>query len=81
MTAPGSTPALWGRSRTPLEGPSEEVVLLGRARERSDRIARSERMVVHSSPRRPRARGARRTPLWRRDHRCRPADPKQVHAG
>jgi glycosyltransferase involved in cell wall biosynthesis len=68
-----------GTPRTPLEGPPEDVVLLNRAREHSDRIARAERMVVHTSLRRLRAWGARRTLLWCWDRRYRPADPKQVH--
>jgi glycosyltransferase involved in cell wall biosynthesis len=68
-----------GAPRTPLEGPPEDVVLLNRAREHSDRIARAERMVVHTSLRRLRAWGARRTLLWCWDRRYRPADPKQVH--
>ncbi|MEU6666090.1 glycosyltransferase family 2 protein [Streptomyces sp. NPDC046727] len=68
-----------GTPRTPLEGPPEDVVLLNRAREHSDRIARAERMVVHTSLRRLRAWGARRTLLWCWDRRYRPADPRQVH--
>ncbi|MER7191464.1 glycosyltransferase [Streptomyces flaveolus] len=68
-----------GTPRTPLEGPPEDVVLLNRAREHSERIARAERMVVHTSLRRLRAWGARRTLLWCWDRRYRPADPKQVH--
>ncbi|MFF6999009.1 glycosyltransferase [Streptomyces sp. NPDC008313] len=68
-----------GTPRTPLEGPPEDVALLNRAREHSDRIARAERMVVHTSLRRLRAWGARRTLLWCWDRRYRPADPKQVH--
>ncbi|WP_432135250.1 MULTISPECIES: glycosyltransferase family 2 protein [unclassified Streptomyces] len=68
-----------GTPRTPLEGPPEDVVLLNRAREHSDRIARAERMVVHASLRRLRAWGARRTLLWSWDRRYRPSDPKQVH--
>ncbi|MFE3148994.1 glycosyltransferase [Streptomyces sp. NPDC059218] len=68
-----------GTPRTPLEGPPEDVVLLNRAREHSGRIARSEQMVVHTSLRRLRAWGARRTLLWCWDRRYRPADPKQVH--
>ncbi|MFF4576165.1 glycosyltransferase [Streptomyces sp. NPDC001410] len=72
-------PRCGGTPRTPLEGPPEDVVLLNRAREHSDRIARAERMVVHTSLRRLRAWGARRTLLWCWDRRYRPADPKQVH--
>ncbi|GGV10039.1 glycosyl transferase [Streptomyces filipinensis] len=68
-----------GAPRTPLEGPPEDVVLLNRARLSSDRIVRAERMVVHTSLRRLRAWGARRTLLWCWDRRYRPADPREVH--
>ncbi|MEV7794796.1 glycosyltransferase family 2 protein [Streptomyces sp. NPDC087512] len=68
-----------GAPRVPPEGPPEDVVLLNRAREHSDRITRAERMVVHAGLRRLRAWGARRTLLWCWDRRYRPADPKQVH--
>ncbi|MGW1191463.1 glycosyltransferase family 2 protein [Streptomyces sp. NPDC002559] len=68
-----------GTPRIPLEGPPEDVVLLNRAREHSGRIVRAERMVVHTSLRRLRAWGARRTLLWCWDRRFLPADPKQVH--
>ncbi|GHE08662.1 glycosyltransferase family 2 protein [Streptomyces alanosinicus] len=68
-----------GTPRVPLQGPPEDVVFLNRAREHSDRIARAEQMVVHSSLRRLRAWGARRTLLWCWDRRYRPADAAQVH--
>ncbi|UNO38389.1 glycosyltransferase [Streptomyces sp. MST-110588] len=68
-----------GAPRIPLEGPPEDVVLLNRAREHSDRVARAEGMVVHHSLRRLRAWGARRTLLWCWDRRYRPADPRKVH--
>ncbi|MFE6667281.1 glycosyltransferase family 2 protein [Streptomyces sp. NPDC057697] len=68
-----------GTPRTPLEGPAEDVVLLNRAREHSERITRAEHMVVRTSLRRLRAWGARRTLLWCWDRRYCPADPKQVH--
>ncbi|MFF7357130.1 MULTISPECIES: glycosyltransferase family 2 protein [Streptomyces] len=68
-----------GAPRTPLEGPPEDVVLLNRARLSSERIVRAERMVVHTSLRRLRAWGARRTLLWCWDRRYRPADPREVH--
>ncbi|MGD9485408.1 glycosyltransferase [Streptomyces sp. TRM70308] len=68
-----------GTPRTPLEGPPEDVVLLNRAREHSERVARAEGMVVHTSLRRLRAWGARRTLLWCWDRRYRPADPREVH--
>ncbi|KUN02835.1 glycosyl transferase [Streptomyces yokosukanensis] len=68
-----------GTPRVPLEGPAEDVVLLNRAREHSDRIGRAERMVVHTSLRRLRAWGARRTLLWCWDRRYRPADAREVH--
>ncbi|MEU9992952.1 glycosyltransferase family 2 protein [Streptomyces sp. NPDC048045] len=68
-----------GTPRIPLEGPPEDVALLNRAREHSDRIARAERMVVHTSLRRLRAWGARRTLLWCWDRRYRPADVTEVH--
>ncbi|MET9377473.1 glycosyltransferase family 2 protein [Streptomyces sp. NPDC002992] len=70
----------WGGApRVPLEGPPEDVVLLNRAREHSDRIRRAERMVVRASLRRLRAWGARRTLLWCWDRRYLPADPREVH--
>ncbi|MFI9251831.1 glycosyltransferase [Streptomyces sp. NPDC053069] len=68
-----------GTPRVPLQGPPEDVVLLNRARAYSDRIARAERMVVHSSLRRLRAWGARRTLLWSWDRRYCPADTREVH--
>ncbi|CAL9354132.1 glycosyltransferase family 2 protein [Streptomyces sp. enrichment culture] len=68
-----------GTPRVPLEGPPEDVVLLNRAREHSDRIARAERMVVYASLRRLRAWGARRTLLWCWDRRYRPADSEKAH--
>ncbi|MGW3205663.1 glycosyltransferase [Streptomyces sp. NPDC001135] len=68
-----------GTPRVPLQGPPEDVVFLNRARTHSDRIARAERMVVHTSLRRLRAWGARRTLLWSWDRRYCPADTKEVH--
>ncbi|MFI5938795.1 glycosyltransferase [Streptomyces uncialis] len=68
-----------GAPRTPLAGPPEDVVLLNRAREHSDRIARAEGMVVRASLRRLRAWGPRRTLLWCWDRRYRPADERKVH--
>ncbi|MEU8621567.1 glycosyltransferase [Streptomyces sp. NPDC048623] len=68
-----------GTPRTPLEGPPEDVALLNRARTYSARIARAERMVVHTSLRRLRAWGACRTLLWCWDRRYRPTNPEQVH--
>lgn len=68
-----------GTPRVPLQGPPEDVVFLNRAREHSDRIVRAERMVVHSSLRRLRAWGARRTLLWCWDRRYCPADAREVH--
>jgi glycosyltransferase involved in cell wall biosynthesis len=68
-----------GAPRIPLEGPPEDVVMLNRAREHSDRITRAERMVVYASLRRLRAWGARRTLLWCWDRRYRPADTSEVH--
>ncbi|KAA6224039.1 glycosyltransferase [Streptomyces albofaciens JCM 4342] len=69
-----------GTPRIPLEGPAEDVVLLNRARERSARIVRAERMVVQASLRRLRAWGARRTLLWCWDRRYCPANLTEVHA-
>ncbi|MFI9808611.1 glycosyltransferase family A protein [Streptomyces sp. NPDC052301] len=66
-----------GTPSEPLEGPPEDVAF--RAREHSGRIARAERMVVHTSLRRLRARGARRTLPWCWDRRYRPADLNEVH--
>ncbi|MER6030001.1 glycosyltransferase [Streptomyces sp. NPDC001851] len=68
-----------GTPRVPLQGPPEDVVFLNRARAYSGRIARAERMVVHSSLRRLRAWGARRTLLWSWDRRYCPADTREVH--
>jgi hypothetical protein len=65
-----------GAPRVPVEGPPEDVVLLDRAREHSDR---AERMVVHTSLRRLRARGALRTLLWCWDRRYCPTDAREVH--
>ncbi|NBM19453.1 glycosyltransferase [Streptomyces sp. GC420] len=68
-----------GTPRVPLHGPSEDVELLNRAREHSDRIVRAERLVVFNSLRRLRAWGARRTLLWYWDRRYTPADLTEVH--
>lgn len=68
-----------GAPRIPLAGPPEDVVLLNRAREHSERIVRAERMVVHASLRRLRAWGARRTLLWCWDRRYLPTDERQAH--
>jgi glycosyltransferase involved in cell wall biosynthesis len=68
-----------GTPRVPLADGPEDVELLNRAREHSDRIARCERMVVQASVRRLRAWGARRTLLWSWDRRYRPADEREVH--
>ncbi|GAA3375442.1 hypothetical protein [Streptomyces racemochromogenes] len=71
----GGTPAAredtcGGAPRERLEGGSEDVTPLDRA---------PEHLVVQSSLRRLRSRGARRTPLWFGDRRYRPADTKEVH--
>src|SRR5262249_56610146 len=53
-----------GTVRVPLRERSEDVALLNRAREHSDRVVRVESMVVQNSLRRLRAWGAWRTLLW-----------------
>ncbi|MCX4820027.1 glycosyltransferase family 2 protein [Streptomyces sp. NBC_01142] len=68
-----------GALRVPLHEQSEDVALLNRAREHSDRIVRAEHLVVHNSLRRLRSWGARRTLLWYWDRRYRPADLTEVH--
>jgi glycosyltransferase involved in cell wall biosynthesis len=68
-----------GTVRVPLRERSEDVALLNRAREHSDRVVRVESMVVQNSLRRLRAWGARRTLLWYWDRRFRPADEARVH--
>jgi glycosyltransferase involved in cell wall biosynthesis len=68
-----------GTLRVPLRERSEDVALLNRAREQSDRVVRSEAMVVENSLRRLRAWGARRTLLWYWDRRYLPADDATVH--
>lgn len=68
-----------GTARVALRTQAEDVVLLNRAREHSDRVVRVESMVVENSLRRLRAWGARRTLLWYWDRRFRPADESEVH--
>jgi glycosyltransferase involved in cell wall biosynthesis len=67
-----------GTPREALGDGAEDVTLLNRARRHSDRIVRTEHLVVESSLRRLRAWGARRTLLWHWDRRYRPA-PAAVH--
>ncbi|GHF54859.1 hypothetical protein GCM10010218_40230 [Streptomyces mashuensis] len=55
---------------TALYGPPEDVALLNRAREHSERTARAEHMVVRT--------GLRRLP-WCWDRRRRPTDEREVH--
>ncbi len=68
-----------GAVRVPLRERSEDVALLNRAREHSDRVVRVEDMVVENSLRRLRAWGPRRTLLWYWDRRYRPADDAEAH--
>jgi hypothetical protein len=68
-----------GTVRAPLGAGSEDLQLLNRAREHSDRVVRAERMVVQNSMRRLRAWGPRRTLLWYWDRRYRPADEATEH--
>jgi glycosyltransferase involved in cell wall biosynthesis len=68
-----------GAARTPFSAEPDDVVLLNRARQHSDRIVRAEHMVVEHSLRRLRAWGARRSLLWVWDRRYRPADEAAVH--
>jgi glycosyltransferase involved in cell wall biosynthesis len=69
----GGTPRIGLRER------DEDVELLNRARQHSDRIVRAEHLVVYNSLRRLRAWGARRTLLWYWDRRYRPATEGEVH--
>jgi glycosyltransferase involved in cell wall biosynthesis len=62
-----------GTPREELAAGTEDVTLLNRARQHSDRIVRAEHLVVRSSLRRLRAWGPRRTLLWHCDRRYRPA--------
>ncbi|WP_236244944.1 glycosyltransferase family 2 protein [Streptomyces sp. CC210A] len=68
-----------GAPRSPLRESSDDVELLNRAREHSDRVVRAEHLVVRNSLRRVRAWGARRTLLWYWDRRYLPADEHEVH--
>jgi glycosyltransferase involved in cell wall biosynthesis len=68
-----------GATGTPLSAGAEDIELLNRARRHSDRIVRSEKLVVYHSLRRLRAWGARRTLLWHWDRRYRPAEEAAVH--
>lgn len=68
-----------GTPRMPLGAGSEDVTLLNRAREHSDRIVRCEQLVVHHSLRRLRAWGTRRTLLWYWDRRYTPRHEAEVH--
>ncbi|CAM5615360.1 glycosyl transferase [Streptomyces avidinii] len=68
-----------GALRVPLHERSEDVDLLNRAREHSDRIVRAEHLVVQNSLRRLRRWGPRRTLLWYWDRRYRPADTTEAH--
>ena len=68
-----------GTMRIPLRERSEDLALLNRAREHSDRIVRAEHLVVQNSLRRLRAWGAKRTLLWYWDRRYRPVDDAEVH--
>jgi glycosyltransferase involved in cell wall biosynthesis len=67
-----------GAPREPLRAGAEDVTLLNRARECSDRVVRAESMVVRTSLRRLRAWGVRRTLLWHWDRRYVP-DEGAVH--
>jgi glycosyltransferase involved in cell wall biosynthesis len=68
-----------GAVREPLAARSEDLALLNRAREHSDRVVRDRRMVVETSLRRLRAWGYRRTLMWYWDRRYRPVDDAAVH--
>jgi glycosyltransferase involved in cell wall biosynthesis len=68
-----------GTPREPLQDGSEDVTLLNRAREHSDRVVRDESMVVQTSLRRLRAWGVRRTLLWHWDRRYVPEHESAVH--
>ena len=68
-----------GTPREPLQAGSEDVTLLNRAREHSDRVVRDESLVVQNSLRRLRAWGVRRTLLWNWDRRYVPEQESGVH--
>ena len=68
-----------GTPREPLQAGSEDVTLLNRAREHSDRVVRDESLVVQNSLRRLRAWGVRRTLLWHWDRRYVPEHESGVH--
>ncbi|MGW8379359.1 glycosyltransferase [Streptomyces sp. ODS28] len=68
-----------GAARVPLHERPEDVELLNRARQHSERIERCEQLVVHNSLRRLRAWGPRRTLLWYWDRRYRPAEAGEAH--
>jgi glycosyltransferase involved in cell wall biosynthesis len=68
-----------GAPREPLQAGAEDVTLLNRAREHSDRVVRDESMVVQNSLRRLRAWGVRRTLLWHWDRRYVPHHESEVH--
>ncbi|MEV4638841.1 glycosyltransferase family 2 protein [Actinoplanes sp. NPDC049548] len=67
-----------GTPREALEDGAEDVTLLNRARQHTDRIIRAEQLVVESSLRRLRRWGPRRTLLWHWDRRYRP-EGQAVH--
>ncbi|MFC3385957.1 glycosyltransferase [Couchioplanes azureus] len=67
-----------GTPREALEDGAEDVTLLNRAREHSDRIVRAEDLVVETSLRRLRGWGPRRTLLWHWDRRYRPTGTVHV---
>jgi glycosyltransferase involved in cell wall biosynthesis len=68
-----------GAIRVPLQERSEDLALLNRAREHSERVVRAENLVVENSLRRLRAWGPRRALLWYWDRRYRPANAAEVH--
>lgn len=68
-----------GTPREELTDGSEDVTLLNRCRQVTDRVARAEDMVVEASLRRLRAWGPRRTLLWSWDRRYRPTSPEAAH--
>ncbi|MFI5936624.1 glycosyltransferase [Actinoplanes sp. NPDC051494] len=67
-----------GTPREDLSAGSEDVTLLNRAREHSDRVRRTENLVVEASLRRLRAWGPWRTLLWSWNRRYTPG-PGKVH--
>ncbi|WP_067503061.1 glycosyltransferase family 2 protein [Actinoplanes sp. TFC3] len=68
-----------GTAREDLRDGSEDVTLLNRARQHTERIIRAEEFVVQASLRRLRAWGPLRTLLWSWNRRYVPPSSEEVH--